>query len=573
MAAIFDRFRESLAGEDGEVHFNWRYFAQDFLGIGAAAYTWLVVLGIIALVFVSGQIQTAPVTSLIVLAVWLTTLVMMIRSEIVKKHSPMTLWLKDNLYSSLSNALITLLLVLGIIAAIRGFYTYAWVNASFSLDRAVNDEVTDFGRSGARWGAVRANLANLLVFRVKDELYRVWATLLMIAVLAVPSFIIFRDEKYKNSFLRTLFTWAWIFSPFTALYFLRGFGPEGESFRWLGVILAVVLVAVGYGMGIVQNRFGDGQEDSRLWAILNPVLGVGRVLVVPIAIAWVLANLSGSGRFYALDVDTQWGGLLLSLVFSFFAIVVSFPLGVALALGRRSQIQGVPWWITYPAAAIIFFITIQDSPAAAAAARTTLGRIIAWWPVLIPIVAYGFQRSMKGNVVALLSTVYIEAIRGVPLITLLFASVILFGIFLPPGLELINVWLVASAMALFSAAYLAENVRGGLQAIPRGQYEAADSLGLSNFDKYRMIILPQALRIVIPAIVGQFIGLFKDTSLVTLVGLFDLLDVANRISSQPDWLTIRTEPYIFLMFVYFIIASAMAWYSRRLERQLGVGQR
>jgi general L-amino acid transport system permease protein len=125
---------------------------------------------------------------------------------------------------------------------------------------------------------------------------------------------------------------------------------------------------------------------------------------------------------------------------------------------------------------------------------------------------------------------------------------------------------------MFSAAYLAENVRGGLQAIPRGQYEAADSLGLSTFNKYTKIVLPQAIRIVIPAIVGQFIGIYKDTSLVYLVGLFDFLRVANVISSQPAWLTVRTEPYIFLFIVYFIGSGIMAWYSRRLERQLAVGQ-
>ena len=168
---------------------------------------------------------------------------------------------------------------------------------------------------------------------------------------------------------------------------------------------------------------------------------------------------------------------------------------------------------------------------------------------------------------------FIEVWRGIPFITVLFMSIILFPIFLPEGWDVLNMTRVVAGSAFFSAAYLAENVRGGLQAIPRGQYEAADSLGLSNFTKYRMIILPQAIRLVIPAIVGQFIGLFKDTSLVYLVGLFDLLAVANTISSQPDWLGVRTEPYIFLLALYFVCSSAMAWYSRRLERQLGVGQR
>nr|MBP6787529.1 ABC transporter permease subunit [Promineifilum sp.] len=149
----------------------------------------------------------------------------------------------------------------------------------------------------------------------------------------------------------------------------------------------------------------------------------------------------------------------------------------------------------------------------------------------------------------------------------------IFPIFLPPGVEFRGTWRVLAAVALFSAAYLAENVRGGLQSIPRGQYEAADALGLGTFDKYRLIILPQALRAVIPAIVGQFIALFKDTTLVAIVALIELLGVANLISAQPDWLGVRREPYVFIALIYFSVNLLMATYSRRLERRLGVGER
>jgi general L-amino acid transport system permease protein len=152
-------------------------------------------------------------------------------------------------------------------------------------------------------------------------------------------------------------------------------------------------------------------------------------------------------------------------------------------------------------------------------------------------------------------------------------SIILFPILLPPGVEILGTYRVLAATALFAAAYLAENVRGGLQNIPNGQYEAADSLGLSTYKKYRLIIMPQALRVVIPAIVGQFIGLFKDTSLVAIVGLIDLLGAANLISSQPAWLGVRREPYLFIALVYFVGSAVMAGYSRRLEARLGVGER
>jgi general L-amino acid transport system permease protein len=152
-------------------------------------------------------------------------------------------------------------------------------------------------------------------------------------------------------------------------------------------------------------------------------------------------------------------------------------------------------------------------------------------------------------------------------------SIILFPILLPKGMEILSTWRVMAAAALFAAAYLAENVRGGLQSIPKGQYEAADAIGLNTFQKYRLIILPQAIRTVIPAIVGQFIGLFKDTTLIAIVGLVELLGVANLISAQTDWLGVRREPYIFLMLIYFTGSWVMATSSRRLEKRMGVGER
>ena len=225
------------------------------------------------------------------------------------------------------------------------------------------------------------------------------------------------------------------------------------------------------------------------------------------------------------------------------------------------------------AAALTAYTLLNNTPENLAAARSFGGRIFAFWPLLILLVAYLFQRYFKGNVVAVFSTVYIECVRGVPFITVLFMSIILFPIFLPPGMQILGTWRVMAATAMFAAAYLAENVRGGLQSIPKGQYEAADALGLNAFQKYRLIILPQALRAVIPAIVGQFIGLFKDTTLVAIVGLVDLLGAANLISAQTDWLGVRTEPYIFLALIYFAGSAVMAGYSRRLEAQLGVGER
>lgn len=278
--------------------------------------------------------------------------------------------------------------------------------------------------------------------------------------------------------------------------------------------------------------------------------------------------------FRSIDPDVNWGGFLLTVIITIFAIVVSFPLGLILALGRRSKIRGIPAWLTYGAAIIIaIWGFTQTTPDLIAAARNDVELALAYWPVLVLLLAFAFQRTFNGNVLAAFSTLYIEFVRGVPLITVLFASIILFPILLPPGVEILNTWRVLWAFALFSAAYLAENVRGGLQAIPNGQYEAADSLGFSAYQKYRLIILPQALRVVIPAIVGQFIGLFKDTTLVAIVGMFDVLGVANAIAAQEDWLGVRREPYIFLAVLYFVGSAIMTAYSRYLEKRTGLGER
>jgi general L-amino acid transport system permease protein len=179
---------------------------------------------------------------------------------------------------------------------------------------------------------------------------------------------------------------------------------------------------------------------------------------------------------------------------------------------------------------------------------------------------------LQGNLIKTFSIVYIEVIRGVPLITVLFMANIMLPIFLPKDLDVDNVLRVSIGIIMFSSAYLAENVRGGLQAISRGQYEAAMAVGLSNAQSMRLIILPQALRAVIPAIVGQFISLFKDTSLVAIVGLFDLLRIAQIAITQPDWLGLQRETFAFVALVYWIFAFSMSRASQRLERKLGVGQ-
>ena len=239
----------------------------------------------------------------------------------------------------------------------------------------------------------------------------------------------------------------------------------------------------------------------------------------PLAYAWFLGLflmglLMKGGLFGLIPVETtQWGGLPLTLLLSVFGLTAAYPLGIVLALGRRSKMPAV---------------------------KT-------------------------------LSVMYIELIRGVPLISLLFMSSVVFPLFLPQGVTINNIIRAQVAIILFTAAYIAEVVRGGLQAIPRGQYEAADSIGLSYYLTMRLVILPQALKIVIPPSVQQLISAFKDTSLVVIIALFDVLRTTQTVLSDPEWMGFSAEAYIFVALIYFLCCFFMSNYSRRLERELETG--
>jgi general L-amino acid transport system permease protein len=213
-----------------------------------------------------------------------------------------------------------------------------------------------------------------------------------------------------------------------------------------------------------------------------------------------------------------WGGLFLTLVVASVGIAASFPIGILLALGRRSELPIVRW--------------------------ASIG--------------------------------FIEFVRGVPLVTVLFMASVMLPLFLPPDVTFDKLLRALIGVALFSAAYLAEVIRGGLQAIPRGQYEAADALGLSYAQKMGFIVLPQALKLVIPGIVNSFISLFKDTSLVLIIGLFDLLGIVQQsISADAKWFSPQTAAtgYVFAGAVFWIFCFGMSRYSAFLERRLAAGDR
>ncbi|HSH02587.1 MAG TPA: amino acid ABC transporter permease [Anaerolineae bacterium] len=596
------QFLNRILPADRQLHITPQQFVDENITRSWWLTLWLLIFGTIIFTYTRAQLVTMPLLTTIVLILWAVTVLWTAFNEATKKHHRYTLWLKENLYSSINNVFVTLFLILLIFSTVRGFLNYAYFNAANSNDPelraaliAHNQEIgkstSDFAldttaafttdpelsrlvgdkTDGARWGAVRANVLNLLLRNMKDHTDRLWASLAIIVVLAVPSFFIYRQEKFRTSWLRTVLTYLWLLSPLAIYALIRGI-PEtdvqGNGLLALGALIAA------YFLSQYISRM-EGQTERSLLLILIwgfAVIVAGAMLIFQPLSASV--TVEGSGILAPLNPDEAWGGFFLTILISVFAIVVSFPLGVALALGRRSEITGIPAWLTYSlAGAFTIYELTNSTPRNVEAARNSIELVFAYWPLLIPVIAYLFQRIYNGNVVAAFSTLYIEIVRGVPLITVLFTSLILFPIFLPPGVRILNTTRILWAFALFSAAYLAENIRGGLQAIPQGQYEAANALGLSTYHKYRYIIMPQALRLVIPAIVGQFISLFKDTSLVSIVGIWDILNVANGIAAQQNWLNVRTEPYIFLALIYFIGSASMASYSRRLERQLGVGTR
>ena len=557
---------QERVGNGREFHFDSGRFIRENITKSWLFTLWLIILTYLTLAYTISQFRSLPFTTGVLVLAWLLTVSLTVYNEITRSHNTLTLWLRNNLYSSITNTLLSLLLVLAIVAAVWGFIDYAFLRASFTrVPEEAQAIQAQFDSPGANWGAVLDNMRNLMVFRYpKEDSWRLWFVILYMGALLAASTFVFSQERFRRHRIRQALTGIWLATPVLTFMLLLGVKPvPGRTVDFLIRLLAVLagLVALFFLSRGLLKRF--------------PSLIVSFLVTVLWAAAAVTAVYLLRGTLVAgLNPDIAWGGLLLTLIIAVFAIVASFPLGVLLALGRRSQIRGIPPWLTYSTAAVFTAYYLYTNTLPAFAAATTIAQqLFSLWPLLFLVIAYLFQKYFKGNVVALFCTFYIEGIRGVPLITVLFMSIILFPILLPKGMEILSTWRVMAAAALFAAAYLAENVRGGLQSIPKGQYEAADAIGLNTFQKYRLIILPQAIRTVIPAIVGQFIGLFKDTTLIAIVGLVELLGVANLISAQTDWLGVRREPYIFLMLIYFTGSWVMATSSRRLEKRMGVGER
>jgi len=345
--------------------------------------------------------------------------------------------------------------------------------------------------TAARWEVIAVNLRLLMIGQYpKEQVWRIWLALHFLAfVIGLTWGSLTR--RWRSPVL------AMMFFPW-GLALIPGFSSSTRTH--LAILPLIALIAFG---------------------IAQAAQSAARRQVIPLWVSYfilfilLIRGLTPPEGWFPIVPTNLWGGLVLTFVLTVTGIVLSFPLGLLLALGRRSNLPIIRWF----------------------------------------------------------SIAYIELIRGVPLVTILFMAQIMLPLFLPGNVQVDRVIRAIVGIVLFTAAYQAENVRGGLQAIPHGQYEAAYALGLNGFQTNLFIILPQALRNVIPVLVGQFIALYKDTSLVAVVGLLDLLGIAKAVLAQPAYVGTQREVYLFISAIYWLFSYVMAYLSQRLEKALGVGER
>lgn len=416
-------------------------------------------------------------------------------------------WMRQNLFSSVPNAALTLLGAYIVYVFLAWVINWAFVNAVWEAEsrRQCLDAV---GRSGACWPGVIAWLPNLIYgLYPKDQVWRINLGGLLLLAWALPLWLPGVKSKVAIGLSAVLLY------PLLVSYLFLG-GEKGvlwtalialgvAAFAWVW-LTSLAEMRTGLDFGALMGRLANGTDARarRIGQASLLALYAGSLLVVT---QWTLPEVST--RF--------WGGLFLTLVISGIGIAFSLPAGVLLALGRRSR---------------------------------------------MPLI--------RAFCVA-----FIELFRSVPLITILFMFNTMLPLFLPAGVEVNRLLRAIVAVCLFAAAYMAEVVRGGLQAIPKGQYEAAAAVGLGYWQATFLIILPQALRIMIPTIVGNFIGLFKDTTLVSIIGLFDLLSMSRAVGEDTRWLGLFIEPFFFVTLIYFLFCFVMSQYSMNLERRLGGAQR
>lgn len=426
-------------------------------------------------------------------------------------------WMRKNLFSNIPNTILTLFAMYILYLIIPGMIQWVFTDAVWSGESrlacatvAQGGQLQD-GWSAACWPYVGAYFKLFIYGRYPDaELWRVNIVLIMFFVGLVPLLMPNVPFKRENLiFMLGVFPVASFVLLSGGNLNLNGFllpdaimQPSALKF-WIDfLILSLVICAI-------VGAYMMGTESDPKPAVTLTAIAMG-------VLALVLFVMSVNFGLEPVETD-RWGGFVMTLVIAVTGIVAALPLGILLALGRRS-----------------------DMPA-----------------------------------VSLFSVIFIEFWRGVPLITVLFMSSVMLPLFLPDGVTFDKLLRALIGVALFSSAYMAEVVRGGLQALPKGQYEGAMAVGLNYWQSMRLIIMPQALKIVIPGIVNTFIGLFKDTTLVSIIGLLDFLGMINLSHSDSNWATPvqAMTSYVFCAFIFFLFCFGMSRYSIYMEDRLNTSHR
>ena len=492
-------------------------------------------------------------------------------------------WMRTNLFSSPANSIATIVAIVFVAWVIWSIIDWLIFDAVFTGEnREACLGSPDGGPPGACWAFIKAKFSQFIYGRYPiDERWRVDIVFLLFAALLTPMAIPRAPYKRENGLLLL------VAFPVVSLVLLTGGNFDfsvSTNLILIGILGAVIVfslltsgvseagsmpfriavfaLAGGVALGIVATvlSFVPGAERYLIFSgIRSDIPGLG-LLARPLPLGSIVLGIAGivsiilsiislimnvveqnarrvsvigvlgpaagliliyvviSADFGLEPVETSlWGGLLITLVVSVTGMVASLPLGILLALGRRSKLPVIKWFCV----------------------------------------------------------AFVELWRGVPLITVLFMASVMLPLFLPPGTNFDKLMRALIGIALFSSAYMAEVIRGGLQAVPRGQYEGASAVGLGYWQSMRLIILPQALKIVIPGIVNSFISGFKDTSLVLIIGIFDLLGMVQQSFSDPNWASPVTPAtgFIFAAAVYWIFCFSMSRYSQFMERRLNTGHK
>jgi general L-amino acid transport system permease protein len=407
-------------------------------------------------------------------------------------------WARANLFSSWLNAILTILSVAAVAWVVLHVWPWfahsVWNASSLAECRQIIAERYGEGASGACFAVIHQRWNQFLFGFYPAHLY--WRpTLAFVLMLAALAPVLFSNVPRKLLWFSAVF-------PGVAYWLL-----------WGGSLMLPIAIYAGFAVGWLCKRLARRYGSN----LISSIAAAAGTLIWWFFLAGPVARTVGDVLPLTLEpvASKQFGGFMLSIVIGMTGIAFSLPLGILLALGRRSDMM------------------------------------------LVKMICVGF----------------IEFIRGVPLITLLLVASFLLNIFLPPGTNFDIILRVIIMVTLFSAAYMAETIRGGLAALPRGQYEAADALGLDYWQAMRLIIMPQALKISIPNIVNNFISLFKDTTLVAIIALLDPLGLVNSIRADTAWNGIVWELYGFVALIFFILCYSMSLYSKHLERRLRTDHR